>query len=97
MLPFTPEQFVQLFADYNRAVWPAQVIAYLLGLGIVIALFRSSARSERLIGFGLALMWAWTGIAYHWMHFFSIWSGHPYPGMPMFGITPCPSPSSPSA
>jgi hypothetical protein len=147
MLPFTPEQFIRLFADYNRAVWPVQVLAYLLGLSIVIALPRSSGKSQRVIGFGLASMWAWTGIAYHLMHFSSInraalifgvvfvveagllfhatllgdglrfertggaskglgwlfvfyamllyplvgwWSGHSYPGMPMFGITPCP-------
>ena len=147
MLPFTPEQFMQLFADYNRAVWPAQAGAYLLGLGIVIAPLRSSGRREPFVGFGLALMWAWTGIAYHLMYFSAInraalifgalfvveaglllyatlrgdglrfertsgtskglgwlfvfyamlvypwvgwWSGHPYPGMPMFGITPCP-------
>ena len=28
MLPFTREQFAGVFADYNTAVWPAQVVAY---------------------------------------------------------------------
>ena len=27
MLPFTREQFVEIFARYNAAVWPSQVVA----------------------------------------------------------------------
>ena len=38
MLPFTREQFVSVFADYNVGVWPAQILAYLLGLTIVAGL-----------------------------------------------------------
>ena len=38
MLPFTREQFLGVFADYNTAVWPAQVVAYVLGLIVVAAL-----------------------------------------------------------
>lgn len=72
MLPFTREQFVAVFADYNSAVWPAQVVAYLVGLGMVVMLFRRSAASDRIIGAGLALMWSWTGLAYHWLFFSSI-------------------------
>lgn len=72
MLPFTREQFVAVFADYNLAVWPAQSLAYLLGLGMVILLFRRSRAGDRIIGGGLAAMWVWTGIAYHWFYFSSI-------------------------
>jgi len=31
--PFTPEQFQEVFAAYNRAVWPAQLVA----LGVIEA------------------------------------------------------------
>jgi hypothetical protein len=72
MLPFTREQFVAVFADYNPGVWPAQMLAYLLGLGIVILLFRRSRAGDRAIGAALAAMWAWTGIAYHWFYFSTI-------------------------
>ncbi|MEJ8826971.1 DUF6064 family protein [Variovorax humicola] len=72
MLPFTREQFVAVFANYNSGVWPAQVLAYMLGLGMVILLFRRSRIGDRIIGGGLALMWVWTGIAYHWFYFSSI-------------------------
>lgn len=39
MLPFTREQFLGVFNDYNTAVWPAQVVACVLGLAVVAALF----------------------------------------------------------
>ncbi|MBN8507589.1 MAG: hypothetical protein J0L57_03170 [Burkholderiales bacterium] len=147
MLPFTRDQFFAVFADYNLAVWPVQWFAALLGGAIVVALRRPSAAGDRLVGAGLALMWAWTGVAYHGVFFSAInraafgfgalfvvqallfahaalvsgdlrfggaagaarsagWAlivyaalvypligigtGHRYPALPMFGITPCP-------
>jgi Family of unknown function (DUF6064) len=65
MLPFTREQFFGVFADYNNAVWPAQLVAYLLGLAMLVALLRPSVQGHRVIGAGLGLMWLWTGVAYH--------------------------------
>jgi Family of unknown function (DUF6064) len=147
MLPFTRDQFFAVFADYNLGVWPMQIVAYLLGVGVVVLLFRSSRAADRLIGWVLTGMWLWTGIAYHAIYFSAInkaavafgtlfalqgvlflyaavirsnlkfggaagptawlgwglivyaamlypligtWTGHDYPEMPMFGITPCP-------
>jgi Family of unknown function (DUF6064) len=147
MLPFTREQFIAIFADYNTAVWPAQIVACALGLGMVAAVLRPSPAGHRFISGGLALMWGWTGIAYHGLFFSAInkaalgfgvlfvlqgalfayfgvvrrqlsfgtsrgpsgwlgwalvlyaavlypllgvWTGHVYPAMPFFGITPCP-------
>jgi hypothetical protein len=72
VLPFTREQFVAVFVGYNHGVWPAQIVAYLLGMGIVVLLFRPSRTANRFIAAGLAAMWAWTGIAYHWTYFSSI-------------------------
>ena len=31
-LPFTVEQFLDVFAQYNQAVWPIQIVAYVLVL-----------------------------------------------------------------
>lgn len=147
MLPFSRDQFIAVFAEYNVAVWPVQVIAYLLGVGAIVLLLLRSHTHDRIIGGVLAAMWLWTGIAYHWLYFSSInkaafvfgalfvvqgltfllasvvrdpfrfgfpggaigwigwalivyaavlypllgvWTGHTYPAMPMFGITPCP-------
>jgi hypothetical protein len=72
MLPFTREQFVAVFAEYNAGIWPAQIIAYLLGLALVALLLRPLPAGSRVVGAGLAAMWAWTGIAYHWTYFSAI-------------------------
>lgn len=69
MLPFTREQFLGVFADYNAAVWPAQVVAYGLGLVVVAALLRPSPRGHRTVAGVLATMWVWTGVAYHGLFF----------------------------
>jgi Family of unknown function (DUF6064) len=72
MLPFAPDQFLAVFSAYNLAVWPAQLVAYLLGLGMVWALLRATRRSNEIVGAGLGLMWVWTGVAYHAMFFAQI-------------------------
>ena len=69
MLPFTPEQFLDVFAAYNRAVWPAQALAGLHGLAMVALLLRPSPAADRFIGVGLAVLWAWTGVVYHGLYF----------------------------
>jgi hypothetical protein len=72
MLPFTPEVFLRLFAQYNAAIWPAQIIAYGLGgLALVLAL-RPRRGGDRLIATFLAASWLWMGVVYHMMHFATI-------------------------
>lgn len=72
MLPFTREQFLQVFADYNHAVWPAQIAAAAIGFAIVVLLWARPLESGRWVASGLALMWGWTGVAYHALHFSAI-------------------------
>jgi len=70
VLPFTSAQFFQVFADYNEAIWPVQIVAYGLGLLTLAALVRGG--SDRFVAGTIAAMWAWTGIAYHVFFFGSI-------------------------
>lgn len=72
MLPFTAAQFFELFRVYNDAIWPIQLVAYGIGLVAVGALARPGPAADRLISGSLALMWIWTGIAYHWSYFYAI-------------------------
>ena len=72
MLPFTREQFLAVFVAYNKAVWPAQALAYLLALLMVILIIWPSKQRSRVVAAGLAAMWLWTGVAYHGMHFSTI-------------------------
>jgi hypothetical protein len=147
MLPFTPEQFLSVFVNYNTAIWPVQVVAYLLGCSAIVLLLWKVPHADRITASILAMMWLWTGITYHGVFFATInkaaylfgalfvihgayllysgvyhdrlrfglgsgptaWvgvalviyaailypligmsTGHVYPEMPVFGVTPCP-------
>jgi hypothetical protein len=71
-LPFSRDQFFQVFSQYNQAVWPAPWIFYGLAiLSVVVVILRAPYRSMLVTGI-LALFWAWMGIVYHWMYFSAI-------------------------
>jgi hypothetical protein len=72
MLPFTHEQFLAVFAGYNDAVWPMQVVAYVLGAAMCVAIASRTAVAPLFVACGLAAMWMWTGIAYHWLFFLRV-------------------------
>ncbi|WP_051320710.1 DUF6064 family protein [Cupriavidus sp. amp6] len=72
MLPFSRDEFARVFVDYNLGVWPAQVVAYLLGGVAIAALVRHRRGTDRTISTILAAMWIWTGIGYHWLYFSAI-------------------------
>ncbi|TIS55522.1 MAG: hypothetical protein E5W91_21765 [Mesorhizobium sp.] len=147
MLPFTSDQFLANLVSDNEAIWPVQLAAFAIGVLAVALLFWRPRMADRLIAGILAVMWLWTGVAYHWLHFteinkaalifgasfvvqgamlayvgvvrgqlrfgsgsgpaasvgiafvayaavlyplLGIWTGHAYPEMPVFGVTPCP-------
>jgi hypothetical protein len=69
-LPFSAEQFLDVFRNYNHAIWPAQIIAYLLGIAAVLLVVRPSRRTNRFVGLILSAMWFWMGAVYH-ISFFS--------------------------
>jgi len=69
LLPFTRDLFVAVFAAYNEAMWPARVVAPLIGAGIAAQALRQARRGDRWSAAGLALMWLWTGVAYHGIYF----------------------------
>jgi hypothetical protein len=69
-LPFTSEQFFDVFRRYNLAVWPAQWLLYALALCAVVFAARGGARVGRYAALVLALLWLWMGMAYH-ITFFS--------------------------
>ena len=71
-LPFTTEQFLEVFKTYNTAIWPAQVVAYLLGGLAIYLAYRPSARNDRIISLILASSWLLMGALYHLAFFTSI-------------------------
>jgi hypothetical protein len=147
-IPFTVEQFFDVFAAYNVAVWPAPLVAYVLGIIAVVLVFREGRLSAPTISAVLSLFWIWMGGIYHLAFFSAInpaaWFfgmlfifqgllfilnsvgynklefrfslrplpvigacfivyalvvypllgfslGHAYPGVPLFGVAPCPT------
>jgi hypothetical protein len=71
-LPFTIEQFLELFEVYNRSIWPSQLIAYLLGVIALILIIRNKPRSDSFINVILGTFWIWMGAVYHILFFSSI-------------------------
>lgn len=67
--PFTSAEFLDVFARYNQAVWPAQ--AFLVGIALLaLTLVVGGWRlADRLVPLLLSILWAWTGVVYHWVFF----------------------------
>lgn len=74
-LPFSTEQFLEVFQNYNLAVWPAQIILWLLAILVIILAIRPRSFSGKYISGVLAFFWLWMGIVYHLMHFTEINKG----------------------
>lgn len=68
-LPFSVDQFFDVFGAYNRALWPAALALWAYALTGAAALARRGPRGGRWIAVMLAVQWAWAGIAYHAMFF----------------------------
>ena len=64
-LPFTTEQFFDLLAAYNEALWPALVVLWMASLIASMLLFSSRRLSDRWISGLLAAHWVWSALAYH--------------------------------
>ena len=71
-LPFTVEQFFSVFARYNEAVWPMQIVLNAAALACVALLFAPRAWASRAINVVLAVFWAWMALAYQFAFFTAI-------------------------
>lgn len=71
-MPFTSEQFFNVFSQYNTAVWPMQIVFYLLGLIALLAAVWKFRFSNRVTTMILAFFWVWMGSIYHLTHFSTI-------------------------
>lgn len=74
-LPFSRADFLAVFGRYNEAIgpWAPWLLTAIAAIAVLaLALARDDAlrarRGRLLLGF-LALAWAWTAVAYHWLHF----------------------------
>jgi uncharacterized membrane protein HdeD (DUF308 family) len=72
MIPFTVNQFLNVFERYNVAVWPAQLFLYAMGICAICLALQRKADLSRSISFILALFWIWMGLVYHLWYFSTI-------------------------
>ncbi len=71
-IPFTIEQFFQVFEKYNQAIYPIQFVLILIAVVvIVLAASRKPSRNKIISGL-IGFLWLWTGIVYHLIFFTAI-------------------------
>jgi uncharacterized protein DUF6064 len=71
-LLFSARTYYRLFELYNRAIWPGQILALMLGLVILWLLHRGGARQGLIVMAILAAGWLWTAWAYLLEHYDTI-------------------------
>ena len=69
-LPFTQEQFLEVFKHYNTQLFPVQIFFLLLAASVIYFVARASERSGKFIFIILGFLWIWMGAVYH-IGFFS--------------------------
>jgi hypothetical protein len=69
-LPFTREQFFDLFVAYNEALWPVVVALWTASAAIVALRLSARHPHDRWVSALLAWHWVWSAVAYH-MAFFT--------------------------
>jgi hypothetical protein len=74
-LMYSARTWYRLIEHHNTAVWPAQLAALLLGLGIMAAVIRQPPWQARAIPAALAFLWAFVAIAFLWRRYSGISTG----------------------
>lgn len=64
-LPFTPEQFFGVFADYNQQFLGTVVLWWLATIGVLVLAWRQKERRRPVLSYFLGALWLWNAGAYH--------------------------------
>lgn len=71
-IPFTIEEFLNVFRTYNESLWPIQIALYAIALIAFVLVFSKYKYSSRIVSLILALLWTWMGVVYHIIYFAAI-------------------------
>ena len=71
-LPFSHDEFLDVFGAYNVQWWPSALVLWVATAVCAWRWWRGRTNNAPLIMSLLAVHWAWTGIAYHWLDFRAI-------------------------
>ena len=67
-MPFTVEQFLDVFGKYNLAIWPRQLLFYLIVILTLILAVKKTNYSDKVISAILSFFWLWMGVVYHLLY-----------------------------
>lgn len=71
-MPFTEDQFLNIFSEYNLSVWPLQVLFNLIAISAVFVLLKSFSFTNKFVNLVLSFLWLWMGLVYHIIFFSEI-------------------------
>ena len=71
-MPFNTQQFLDVFATYNEAVFPMQVLLLIVALVAIRLGGNGDTASSKTVVIVLSLFWLWMGVIYHWLFFSEI-------------------------
>ena len=71
-LPFTHDQFLDVFAAYNNRFWWAALLLWLWTSSVAFRWFRNPGGVNRSVAWLLVVHWAWSGVVYHLGYFRSV-------------------------
>lgn len=80
-MPFSINDFLNVFKEYNTTVFPFQVVLFISAVYIIYLIFNVKTFSNKIISVILTFYWLWIGITYHIFFFSSI-----NPAAYIFGI-----------
>lgn len=71
-LPFTLDQFLDVFGRYNEGVWPLQLLLLAMAAVAIAAAVRGGRSGSRVASAVLSILWIWMGVVYHALFFRAI-------------------------
>jgi hypothetical protein len=74
-LKFSFDEFMAMLADYNKAIWPLQIIVYLVTIAILVMMFIQVRHSGKILAAWLGVLWFWVGVVFNLMYFNKLTQG----------------------
>lgn len=71
-IPFSIDEFLNVFENYNLSLWPIQLFFYVLALLAITVIFKRSFKSSKIVMSILTFFWIWMGLVYHILYFSQI-------------------------
>ncbi len=71
-MPFTTEQFLQVFEKYNQTIFPMQFVLILVAIASIAIAVNPKPSANKIISVLLGFLWLWVGVVYHLIFFTKI-------------------------